>query len=382
MLPQRPTLVSISPAVHGARDYTELARLGLVPDDVLDFSTNSNPYGPAENVLAAVRRVVSGASLSRYPDRDCLGLREAIAAAENVPGANVLPGNGAAELIQLIALAFVLPDSRHLILAPTFGEYSRAIRLAGGIVTEVRPRAGGPDLYLDVETAVAAIRELQPDGVWLCNPNNPTGQVWAFPELAHLRAAVSSRPVLWVVDESYRYFTPSPVSVLGAADSWTEDETTVVIRSLTKEYALAGLRLGYVVAAASLITTLQKVQPPWSVNTLAQAAGTEALQPAGLVWRQESLSRLQEEAATLWRELAVLGQKVLPTAATYSLVEVGDAAEFRRRLLASGLLVRDCTSFGLPGHVRIAARRPSDNQRLVETVAALNKNSPLEDHGT
>lgn len=379
MLAQRGTLVSLSPAVHGARDYAELARLGLAPDDVLDFSTNSNPYGPAENVLAAVRGVVSGAGLSRYPDRDCLALRAAIAAAENVSDSNVLPGNGAAELIQMIALAFVLPGSRHLILAPTFGEYSRAIRLAGGVVEEVRPPAGGPDLVLNVETAAAAIRELQPDGVWLCNPNNPTGQVWALPELAALRAAASARPVLWVVDESYRYFTTSPVSVLAAAESWIEDETTVVIRSLTKEYALAGLRLGYVVAAASLITTLQKVQPPWSVNTLAQVAGTEALQPAGRAWRQESLSRLQEEAGVLWRELVALGQKVLPTAATYTLVKVGDAAEFRRRLLASGLLVRDCTSFGLPGHVRIAARRPPHNQRLVETLAALSKNFSPED---
>lgn len=378
MLAQRGTLDSLSPAVHGARDYAELARLGLAPDDVLDFSTNSNPYGPAENVLAAVRRAVSGAGLSRYPDRDCLALAAAIAAAENVSDSNVLPGNGAAELIQIIALAFVLPGSRHLILAPTFGEYSRAIRLAGGVVEEVRPPAGGPDLVLNVEAAAAAIRELQPDGVWLCNPNNPTGQVWALPELAALRAA-SARPVLWVVDESYRYFTASPVSVLAAAESWMDDETTVVIRSLTKEYALAGLRLGYVIAAASLITTLQKVQPPWSVNTLAQVAGTEALQPAGRAWRQETLSRLQEEAAALWRELAALDQKVLPTAATYTLVEVGNATEFRRDLLASGLLVRDCTSFGLPGHVRIAARRPPHNQRLVETLAVISKNSSLED---
>ena len=377
MLPQRPTLVSLSPAVHGARDYAELARLGLAPDDILDFSTNSNPYGPAKSVLAAVRRVVSGPGLSRYPDRDCLTLCAAIAAAENVPDANVLPGNGAAELIQLIALAFVLPGSRHLVLAPTFGEYSRAIRLAGGVVQEVRPPAGGPDLYLNVEAAAAAIRELQPDGVWLCNPNNPTGQVWALPELAYLRAAASARPVLWVVDESYRYFTAPPVSLLDAAENWAEDSTTVVIRSLTKEYALAGLRLGYIVAAVPLINTLHKVQPPWSVNSLAQAAGTEALQPAGLAWRQKTLARLQAEAAALWRELAALGQKVLPAAVTYTLVEVGDAVEFRRRLLASGLLVRDCTSFGLPGHVRIAARRPADNQRLVETLAALTKNFPF-----
>lgn len=370
MLPQRPSLVSLSPAVHGARDYTELARLGLAPDDVLDFSTNSNPYGPPESVLHAVRRAVSGAGLGRYPDRDCLALRAAIAAAENVPEANVLPGNGAAELIQLIALAFVLPDSRHLVLGPTFGEYSRAIRLAGGLVEEVRPPAGGQDLTLNVETVTAAIRALQPDGVWLCNPNNPTGQVWTLSELASL-AAAPARPVLWVVDESYRYFTSSPVSLLDPGANRAEDETTLVIRSLTKEYTLAGLRLGYVVAADSLIKTLRKVQPPWSVNTLAQVAGTEALRPAGLAWRQENLGRLLQAAGTLWREMAALGQKVLPTATPYALTAVDNAAEFRRRLLASGLLVRDCTSFGLPGHVRIAARRPPDNRRLVETLAAM-----------
>jgi histidinol-phosphate aminotransferase len=365
MLSPRLTLANLPPAVHGAHDYKELTRLGLFPDAVVDFSVNCNPYGPHPTVLQAAQAAISPSVLSRYPDRDCLALRAAIAAVDGIPEEYILPGNGVTELIQLVALAFVTPGSRHLVLAPTFGEYERAIQLMGGHVQS--PWGPSPlrtDLRFEAGEVAAAIRRWQPDGVWLCNPNNPTGQQWSAVELAQLRTADPANQALWVVDEAYHHFAIDPVTLKDKLDG----PNLIIFRSLTKDMALAGLRLGYALAAPAVIDLLRRAQPSWSVNSLAQIAGVTAMQAEVLAWRQESLSRLHQRAATLWSGLAELGLNVLPTTTTYTLVAVGDAAVFRRRLLAEGLLVRDCTSFGLPRHVRIAARRSAENERLLATL--------------
>lgn len=357
-------LATFPAVVHGARDYAELARLGLNPDHIIDFSANSNPYGPHPTVLAAVSAVLDAATLARYPDRDCLALRAAIAATDQTPIETILAGNGATELIHLIAQAFVKPGSRHLVIAPTFGQYAHAIRLMGGEVIEYRPPAANRDLRFEAGAVADAICNCQPDGIWLCNPNNPTGQQWTAAELAHLRSADPSQQAIWVVDESYRYFVAVPTPL----DSWADGENLIILRSLTKDQALAGLRLGYVLAAPMVIAALRARQASWSVNTLAQIAGVAALQEEVLAWRQETLTCLRQHALDLWTDLTASGYHVLPTATSYALVVVENAAAVRQRLLPEGVLVRDCASFGLPQHLRIAARLPVENKRLLTAV--------------
>ncbi|MCQ3977187.1 MAG: histidinol-phosphate aminotransferase family protein [Anaerolineae bacterium] len=361
----RSKLAELSPVAHGALDYAELARLGLKPDELNDFSANSNPYGPHPAVLAALADALQADRLARYPDRDCLALRAALAAVDETPPETILPGNGATELIHLIALAMVKPGSRQVVIGPTFGQYAHAIRLAGGEVIEYRPPVSTPPLRLEAEAVATALRRWQPAGVWLCNPNNPTGQQWNAAELAHLRAATPE--AVWIVDESYRYFTAVPTPLTG----WSGDENLILLRSLTKDQALAGLRLGYVIAALAVITALRAAQPTWSVNTLAQVAGVAALQPEVLAWRDDTLTSLHRHAAKLWAGLTEWGYPVLPTATPYALVQVADAARWRERLLFQGVQVRDCASFGLPQYARIAARRPEENKRLLSAVKNL-----------
>jgi histidinol-phosphate aminotransferase len=372
MLSPRSTVATLPPAIHGARNYTELQRLGLNPDNVIDFSTNSNPYGPHPAVLQAVREAVCTSALAHYPDRDCLSLRAAIAAADGVSTEHVLPGNGATELIHLIALTFVKPDSCHLILAPTFGEYARAIHLTGGNIYEHRPQTYA-NLHLDPEEASIVIQRLQPDGIWLCNPNNPTGQHWTTAELSHLYAADPDHKTLWIIDESYRHFVKEvgrreKVDFVTPPAFLSTQKNIISLRSLTKDYNLAGLRLGYALAAPEVINTLRTVQPAWSVNTLAQVAGVAALQEEVITWRQQSLAQYHQHTTDLWAGLTQLGLTVLPTSTSFALVPVQNAPVFRSRLLSHGLLVRDCTSFGLPEHIRIAARQPEDNGRLLTVI--------------
>jgi histidinol-phosphate aminotransferase len=359
--------------VHGARDYDELARLDVDPDEIIDFSSNCNPYGPHPTVLAAVGAAVTAATLNRYPDRDCLALLKTISETEGIPAGCILPTSGASELIQLIAMAFVATGSCHIVLAPTYGEYGRAIQLAGGQVQEYR--ATGFDLRFDLESVTTSIRSLQPAGIWLCNPNNPTGQLWGREELEELRRrADPEKRALWVVDESYLNFfmDHSPDE---RAD-YQASENVIIIRSLTKDHGLAGLRLGYGLAVPDLVHILRAVQPPWSVSSLAQVAGIAALQPEVVAWRAESLALLHRQAAVLREKLSAAGFSVLPSSTPYFLVEVARASRVRQRLLREKLLVRDCTSFGLPAYVRIAAQLPEENERLIEGMQRLLRKTP------
>jgi histidinol-phosphate aminotransferase len=355
-LSPRPEVVATSSAYHGAFDYAELEQLGLNLDEVLDFSVNSNPYGPS----SAVRPLLSQVPVERYPDRESLTLRRALADRIGVSTAQILVGNGTAELLWLVAVAFIRPGDRSLIIGPTFGEYRRVALLMGAKVETWTAR---PERAFAVEPEAIALRlhELEPRLVFVCNPNNPTGTVLS-PEV--IPAWAKSHPrTLFVVDEAYLAFAPGLRSALTASE-----DNILVLRSMTKDYALAGLRLGYAVGHPSAITALGRTRPAWNVNALAQAAGAAALGDEGHL--RMSLDALVRAKAELVAALKEEGLAPLPSAVHFFLVQVGDGCAFRQALLSKGILVRDCASFGLPAYVRIATRRPDENARLVAAISA------------
>lgn len=350
----RRSIVEVPPVVHGALDFGELQQMGLDPDEVLDFSANTNPYGASPAVCAAL----ASAALDRYPDREALALRAALAESLDVPARRIIAGNGASELIWLAALAFVRPGEAVLVVGPTYGEYARAARLMGGCVITWQARA--EDDFAPDEGAIAReLERLRPRVVFVCNPNNPTGAVLAPDALAIL--ARRHPATLFVVDEAYQPLAPGLESALDSAA-----ENVLVLRSMTKDFGLAGLRLGYAIGPEPLIEPLRRVQPPWSVNALAQAAGVAALRDTS--HRERSLELLGRAKAALVAGLTRLGLPTVPSAVLFFLVRVGDGAAFRRALLVRGVLVRDCASFGLPAYVRIAARRPEENERLLAAI--------------
>lgn len=350
----RPEVLGVLPAVHGSPNLGELQELGLCPKDVLDFSANINPYGPSPAVRAAVARV----PLDLYPDRECLELSAVLAESLGVAPTRILPGNGASELIWLAALAFVRAGSRALVLGPTFCEYARAAMLLGACVTNWRSREE-TGFAPEREEIAGHLESLRPHLVFLCNPNNPTGTVLPTETIASW--ARQYPRTLFVVDEAYQPFANGLGSDLSLAG-----ENVLVLRSMTKDFGLAGLRLGYAVSDERVIALLRRVQPPWSVNALAQVAGAVALRDSS--YRQRSLELVARAKQDLVVGLARLGLAPVPSATHFFLVRVGDGAAFRMTLLRRGVLVRDCASFGLPAHVRIAARRPEENERLLAVI--------------
>lgn len=338
---------------HGAPDFAELETLGLSPDDLLDFSANINPFGPSP----LVRQALATLPLERYPDRESLALRRVLGQLHRVNPTQIVTGNGSAELIHLAALAFLRPGDSALVLGPTFGEYARAARLAGAAVGQWN--ASPADGFAFHPSAIAAQLAERHRVVFVCNPNNPTGQFLPKETIATWAAAYPE--TIFIVDEAYIAFTPGLHSVFEA-----NAENILVLRSMTKDYALAGLRLGYAIGSAKLIATLTAVRPPWNVNALAQAAGLAALRDgAHLV---ATLAQLRREKELLVAGLERLGYTPVPSWTHFFLLPVDQGTAFRATLLRHGLLVRDCASFGLPEYIRIAPRRPAENLCLLEVL--------------
>jgi L-threonine-O-3-phosphate decarboxylase len=350
----RPAVTETPLDAHGAFDYAELKQLGINPDEVVDFSTNANPYGPSPRVLEALK----GVALDRYPDRECLALRYVLSEWHHISTERIVCGNGTAELLWLIAFAFVRPGDRVLILGPTFGEYARAAALAEAQVEEIRGNAMC-GFVMDVAAVEERLRQTSARLVFICNPNNPTGTAIPPDVIAHW--ARSYPATLFVVDEAYIQFCPDLTSTVEVALP-----NLLTLRSMTKDYALAGLRLGYAVGSQGIIEALVKVRPPWNVNVLAQAAGVAALQDEKHL--KTTLSRLHADRADLIDDLKALGLETVPSSTHYFIVDVGDGADFRARLLCHRIQVRDCASFGLPAYVRIATRRPEENKRLLRAI--------------
>ncbi len=368
-------------SIHGTPDYAELDALGLDPAEVIYFSSNINPYGPPPSVVEAVQDAISRSFLARYPDSRSQRLREKIGAYHGLPPNAVLVGNGTADLIWLLAHAYG-NQRQAAILSPTFSEYADGVIMAGGhpnhLILPGWQRISGNNRASFEQRRIQqfapgrttldhtrqALESAAPWLVFICNPNNPTGEYLSPGALRYLWEGASG--ALWIVDEAYAEFTEDPWS----AAQWVMDRGWIVLRSMTKDFALGGLRLGYLLADPSIIERLQAVQPPWSVNGVAQLAGLAAMDE--MTWREETTARLRKEVWNLQEGLRACGYAPLPTTVNYFLVPVGNAQSLRDRLMPSRLFVRDCASFGLPEHIRIAARPPHENARFLEAIARLS----------
>jgi histidinol-phosphate aminotransferase len=358
--------------VHGSIRPAELRALGLDPSQVLDFSASISPLGTPAGLWDALWQV----DLTTYPDPENLALREALSAQLNVAPQRILVGNGSTEIIHLLARAHLTPPSgaaaeTAVLLTPTYGEYLGACRLAGANIFNCNARFT-PELPQVFSWDIDEIRRhiiAQRAGLtFVCNPNNPTGVYLPEGNIRVLADAAGEADGLLVLDEAYVNFVTDSWDSLPLVDAGP----VVALRSMTKDYALTGLRLGYAVADEAVIARLASFQPDWSVNSLAQAAGLCALADDGYLERaRDAVDRSKQ---LLIDRLTASGYTVLPSAANFLLVEVGNGTMMREQLLRHGLVVRDCGSFGLPQCIRIGIRAESDCDRLAEAMAGLRAN--------
>ena len=355
MIRARSHLNAVQPCPHGSISRREMAERVGSSNEIIDFSASCNPLGPSVDLKA----VLEGLDISRYPDNEGIALKCAIAESLEISPDWLVLGNGSVELIWLLAMAFLDQADKVLVVGPTFGEYARACQIAGAAVDEYRASEDS-DFQVDTYMLGQLVSDMRPKLMFLCNPNNPTGRILTASQIERLLDYC--RDTLLIVDEAYIPFSDEQPDLR----SLLPGGKLLILRSMTKDHGLAGLRLGYAVAVPEIIGWLQRVRPPWNVNAVAQEAGLAALWEMRHV--EEARATIIESRAFLVEQLSKMGLRVVPSVANFLLVRVGNGSSFRSELMNHGVCVRDCASFGLPEYVRIGIRRMSDCQKLVWAI--------------
>jgi histidinol-phosphate aminotransferase len=329
-------------------------------DVAVRLNTNENPHPPPPELVADVAAATraAAADLHRYPDRDAVALRTDLAAyltgATGVPlaAANVWAANGSNEVLQQLMQAFGGPGRLAVGFEPS---YSMHPIIAAGTRTEWLRVPRRADFAIDVDAAATLLRDRAPDLTFLTSPNNPTGQSL---EPAELAALIDAAPGIVVVDEAYAEFSdrPSAIGLLA-----THGGKLVVSRTMSKAFAFAGGRLGYLAAAPAVVDALQLVRLPYHLSALTQAAARAALRHAGATLASVALLRAERDRVV--ETLAALGYDVVPSDANFVLFgRFADAARAWRAFLDRGVLIRDV---GIPERLRVTVGTPEENDAFL-----------------
>ncbi|MGO4344447.1 threonine-phosphate decarboxylase CobD [Paenibacillus sp. MCAF9] len=345
---------------HGGDLRTAEEAFDIPAHKFVDFSSNMNPLGAPLSVKQALLTYAD--MIEQYPDPAVRGLRKKLAELHNIDAQSIVVGNGAAELIDLIVRT--LQPKLTTLAIPCFDEYGDAIRKIGGAVYEIKLSSHMQfKLSLDSEhlCEAAATGSL----VMLGSPNNPTGQL-VDPELIR---ALLSKGAYVVVDEAFMDFVPDEARYSLVQEA-TKHERLFVIRSMTKFYAIPGIRLGYIVGMPRTISGLRRLQIPWSVNSLAQLIGEAVLDEKD--YAERTLAWLEQERPWLMSELEAIGFEVNPSAANYLLIRIPNDAGLSASMLQlemgkQGVLIRDASRFAGLDHtyIRVAIKLRQQNEQLI-----------------
>jgi histidinol-phosphate aminotransferase len=355
----KPHILDLEPYEPG-KPVEELEReLGL--SGSIKLASNESPLGPSPKAVAALQKAIGG--IHRYPDGASFDLRRKLAERLGVQEDQLVFGAGADEVLELLAKVLLAPGDECVFAWPSFAMYPIVVQGMGASAVRVPLDR---ELVHDLPAMARAITE-RTKLVFVCNPNNPTGTsigVDAFDAFA------SELPpdVVLAVDEAYVDFARR--RDFPDAMAWVRRRPgTIVMRTFSKIFGLAGLRVGYGVADRELADYLQRARHPFNVNRLAEVAAAAALDDRDFVQR---ITRLNADGVDyLSRELRALGIDVWPTDANFVLARTG--ADAYGQLLREGVIVRPLTGFGMPDHVRISVGLPEENERLVKTLRRLRE---------
>ncbi len=351
------SILTIKPYVPG-KPLEELEREYGIKDSI-KLASNENPLGPSPMAVDAVRKALSG--LNRYPDGSGRELIRKLARKHGVAPRNIVLGNGSDDIIGMLALTFLNPGNEVVLPRPSFLMYEIAVKSADAVPVYVPLNAFlSIDLDRIREKITPATRM-----VFLCNPNNPTGTTVTDGEM---EAFIRSIPdhIIVVVDEAYIEFVrdkrcSSTVRLVN------ETSPVVTLRTFSKAYGLAGLRVGYGIMAGDVADLLNRVRQPFNINSLGLAGAAAALEDT--LFFEKTIKLIHEGLDDLCRALDRLNIPYFPTQANFFLIDVGmDADEVFENLLKQGVIVRSMVSYGFPTYIRVNVGLPGENRRLVDAL--------------
>lgn len=349
-----------SPKSHGGDRWAAETRWGISADKFIDFSASINPMGPSPYSLQAIQENLL--RLEHYPEPRGLALKRALAEYLQTDEEQIVLGNGSLELIYLCARMF--GRKRVIVLAPSFTEYGQGVEHP----SIIRVALNLSHMHLPFEE-IAGILEAD-DLLFINNPNNPTGNLFCREELLQLLELVNARQAKLVLDEAFIDFVGDTKASL--RDRCCHDNL-IILGSLTKFFALPGLRIGYALSSRGNIQRMEQLLPPWRMNTLALAAGAAALQDHEYI--EKTIALTAGERSFITSELRKMkGLAVYHSRANFVLVDACQrgikAGELLEKMGSEGILIRDCSNFYnlSPYHFRLAVRGSVENQILLRTL--------------
>ncbi|MDH4227388.1 MAG: histidinol-phosphate transaminase [Deltaproteobacteria bacterium] len=321
----------------------------------IKLASNENPLGPSKKAVEAIARELT--KLNRYPDGSCYYLKKRLAAFLKVSEDSLIIGNGSNEIIELLIRTFLKPGDEVLMGDPSFAVYPLVTQAAGGVSVKTPLN----DLTIDMEALGDALTD-KTRLVFISNPNNPTGTIVKGKELDAFIAKATKNAII-VIDEAYvEYVTdrdfPDSIKYLDSG------KAVIILRTFSKIYGLAGLRVGYGIASPKIIDYLNRVRQPFNVNSLAQVAATAALDDTEHVERSRKTN--SDGLQMLFTELERKGFVCVPTEANFFLVKVGRGDVVYNELLKKGVIVRPMKSYSLPEYIRVTVGTEAENRRFLE----------------
>ncbi len=349
------------PVYQPGRPIEEVAReLGLPAASIIKVASNENPFGPSPLAIAAMLKAVPHVNL--YPDGNAFYLKQKLAAKLGVETANLVLGNGSNEIIEFVAHALLGPDTNIIVSQFCFAIYPIVAKMTGADVITVPAKKYGHDLP-------AMLRAITPKTriVFVANPNNPTGTLAPREEVIQF---VNDIPddVLLVMDEAYIEFLDDAVDLVPLIRLGVR-KNLILMRTFSKIYGLAGLRIGYGIAAPELATALEKIRQPFNANLLAQTAALAALDDDDHVrkTRQNNFNGL-EFCMKAFRELKL---EFVPSYANFILVRVGEGQKVFDAMQKQGVITRPMGGYQLPEWIRISIGTPKENERCLDALKAV-----------
>jgi histidinol-phosphate aminotransferase len=349
------------PVYQPGRPIEEVAReLGLDPAGIIKLASNENPLGPSRLGLAAMRQALKQVNL--YPDGNAFYLKQKLAAKLGVTPANLILGNGSNEVIELVGHALLAPGAEVVVSQFCFAVYPIVTALFGAklVVVPAKNHAHDLDAMLAAITPNTRI-------VFVANPNNPTGTTASREELTRFVNAVPA-DVLLALDEAYIEFLDEPLDLLPEIRNGSKPNL-LLMRTFSKIYGLAGLRIGYGIGHPDFIAALEKIRQPFNINSVAQAGALAALDDTKHVGKTRKInSRGLKLYARTFRKL---GLEFIPSSANFILVRIGDGQRVFGELQKLGVIVRPMGGYQLPEWIRISIGTPKENKRCLEALKSV-----------
>ena len=359
---------SIAPYQPG-KPIAELAReMGLQPEQIVKLASNENPLGISPKAEEAMHAAL--ADIARYPDGNSFALRDAVSTKFGLSPEQLVFGNGSNDILELAARAFLAPGVEAIYSQHAFAVYALVTQAVGATGVVIPAKDFGHDL-----SAMLAAINSSTRMVFIANPNNPTGTLINKEELLGFLRQVPER-VLVVLDEAYDEYLPD--NLKSESVSWlNEFKNLVVSRTFSKAYGLAGLRIGFGMAATEVADIMNRVRQPFNVNSVAQAAAVASLADDAFVARSYALN--QAGMLQITRGLTSLGLEFIPSFGNFVSFRIDDATAVYRRLLEHGVIVRPIASYEMPDYLRVSIGLFAENARFLEVLEKILPEQDSED---